>query len=60
MWCERRNERNEESADVAERESHDATHDAEDDGFEKELQEDVAAAGADGFADADFASAFGD
>lgn len=37
MWCEWGNEGNEEGADVAKGEAHDAAHDAEDHGFEEEL-----------------------
>ena len=60
MWREWGNEGNKEGANVAESEAHDAAHDAENHGFEEELQKDVAAAGANGFADTDFACAFGD
>ena len=60
MWCKWGNEGNEESEDVAEREAHDAAHDAKDCRFEEELEQDVATAGANCFANTDFAGAFRD
>ena len=57
MWGKWRNERNEEGCDVAEDEAHEATDDAKDERFEEELKHDVAGAGADGFADTNFAGA---
>lgn len=60
VWGEWADERNEEGCDVAEDEAHEAADDAEDERFEEELEHDLAGAGADGFADADFAGAFGD
>ena len=44
----------------AESDTDDATDGAEGDSFDQELGEDVVALGADGFADADLAGAFGD
>ena len=60
MWGEWRNEGNKESEDVAEDEAHEATNYAKDNRFEEELEKDIAAAGAYGFADADFASTLRD
>ena len=60
MWGEWRNEGDKESEDVAKDEAHEAANYAKNNRFEKELEEDIAAAGAYGFADADFASAFRD
>ena len=60
VWCEWGNEGNEEGCDVAEDEAHNAADDAENEGFEEELEQNLAGAGADGFADADFASALRD
>ncbi len=57
MWSKWGDEGNEEGGDVAENEAHETTNDAEDERFEEELEHDVAGAGADGFADADFAGA---
>ena len=57
MWGKWGDEGNEEGSDVAENEAHETTDDAEDERFEEELEHDVAGAGADGFADADFAGA---
>ena len=60
MWGKWGNERNEEGGDIAEDEAHETADDAQNEGFKEELEHDVAGAGADGFADADFASAFRD
>ena len=60
MWSEWRNEGNKESEDVAEDEAHETTNYAKNNRFEEELEKDIAAAGAYGFADADFASTLRD
>ena len=53
-------EGNEEGCDVAEDEAHDAANDAKDERLEEELEQNLAGAGADSFADADFACALRD
>ena len=60
MGGEGGDEGDKESGGVAEGEADDGSDKREDDGFEEELGENVAAAGADGFSDADFVGAFGD
>ena len=60
MWGEWRNEGNKESEDVAEDEAHETANYAKNNRFEEELEKDIAAAGAYGFADADFASTLRD
>ena len=60
MWRKWRNEGDKECKDVAKNEAHQATNNAENNGFKEELEHDMAGACADGFADADFACAFGD
>ncbi len=57
MWCEWRNERDEEGEDVTENEAHKTANYAKNDGFEEELEEDVACACADCLADTNLAGA---
>lgn len=59
MRRERRDERNQEGGCVAERDAHDTADETQDDGFEEELEENIAGRGTNGFADADFAGTFG-
>lgn len=55
---ERSNEGDKESKNVADDEPCDAAHDGENERFKEELEENIAAACANGFSDADFVSAF--
>ena len=57
MWGEWGDKGNEEGGDITEDEAHEAADNTENEGFKEELEHDVAGAGADGFADADFACA---
>ena len=54
------NEGNEEGAGVTKEDTEETANDTKDDSFEKELQHDIAGRSANGFADADFASALRD
>ncbi len=59
MGREWRDERNEKSEDIAQSKANERAKDTENNRLKKELKENIATGGTDGFANADLASAFG-